>query len=449
MAPELSVHPVALLVVLGVAVALMVLPRNKLLPPFFLVAVFLPLTQGFMVLGLHITFARFLIFTAWGRFLLRREFRLKSWNSMDSALCLWCGAGAAAYVLLWGTFDAFITIMGQVVNYGGTYFIVRTCITKTSDVTHLTKYMKFSVIALGVCMMAEWWTGRNAFAIFGGVPEFTEIRDGKLRCQGPFGHPIGAGLFGASLVPIFLSSIVVRNRRVEGLVALAFSVLVVSLTASSGPVLALVAGVAAWCFWPLKRQMRMVSWGVVVLLLGLHLVMKAPVWALIARANVFDASSSWHRFNLFDQFIRRIDEWWLVGTRSTEHWGHMAGDVSNNYVRIGVSGGLFTLLAFLLVLRRGFTSLGAAIRRSKDSGEQALLWGLGGGLMAHVMGSFGLSYWDQTTVLFALLLGLISAASSAVLSRGPGRPELQHTLVPGSDLAASPRQVHDERIDLE
>jgi hypothetical protein len=437
----MSVHPIALLVAVVVAAALVLLPRDRLLPPFFLVAVFLPLSQGFDVVGLDITFARFLIFTVWFRFLVRGELAL-SWNPMDTALCLWCGIGAVAYVLLWGTPEAFISSMGQVVNYAGTYFFIRTCIRQTDDVVHLTKYMRFSVIALGVVMLAEWLTGRNAFAIFGGVPAITEIRDGHLRCQGPFGHPIGAGLFGASLVPIFVSSVVGRYRREQSLLAIVSGILVVALAASSGPVLALVAGATAWCLWPLRRRMRAVSWGIVAALFGLHLVMKAPVWALIARASVFDSSSSWHRLNLIDQFINRFDEWWLVGTRSTEHWGFYAADVANNYVRIGVGGGVFTLLAYLLLLRRGFTSIGRAIRASNDPAEQTLLWGLGGALTAHVIGSFGLSYWDQSAVLFALLLGLISAASSVVREASPARSKLAPVDVSPQGFAAAPRQTH-------
>ena len=411
---SMSIHPIALLVALAAAAALMVLPREKLLPPFFLVAVFLPLTQGFDMVGVDITFARFLIFTAWFRLLLRGELRLDRWNPMDTAMCLWCGIGGVAFVLLWGTVGSVISSLGQVVNYAGTYFFVRCCITKTSDVTRLMKYMRLAVVALGVFMVTEWLTGRNAFAAFGGVPAITEIRDGRLRCQGPFGHPIGAGLFAASLVPIFVGSIVGRHRRWQSGVALAFAVLAVALAASSSPVLALMAAAATWSLWSFRGRMRTVSWGIVAVLFGLHLVMKAPVWALIARASVFDSSSSWHRLNLIDQFIQRFDEWWLVGTRTTEHWGFYAQDVANNYVRIGVSGGVFTLLAYLLLLRRGFTSIGAAIRISKDHAEKALLWGLGGALMAHVVGSFGLSYWDQNTILFALLLGLISGTTSVV-----------------------------------
>jgi len=72
----MSTNPIVLLIILALAVALFVLPKEKLLGPFFLVVVFLPLNQGFQVGGIDMSFARLLIFTIWLRLLLRREFTL-------------------------------------------------------------------------------------------------------------------------------------------------------------------------------------------------------------------------------------------------------------------------------------------------------------------------------------------------------------------------------------
>lgn len=87
------------------------------------------------------------------------------------------------------------------------------------------------------------------------------------------------------------------------------------------------------------------------------------------------------------------------------------------------------------------------MRASKSLEEQALLWGLGGALMAHVVGSFGLSYWDQTTVLFALLLGLISAASSAIASGRSQAAPAKSVETSENGFAASRWQIRDERND--
>jgi hypothetical protein len=54
-------------------------------------------------------------------------------------------------------------------------------------------------------MLTEMATGRNAFASFGGVHEIAQMRNGLLRCQGPFAHPILAGTFGATQLPLFIA----------------------------------------------------------------------------------------------------------------------------------------------------------------------------------------------------------------------------------------------------
>jgi hypothetical protein len=109
----MSLHPAALVVAIVVAIALLSLPRSRLVAPFFLVAVFLPLNQGFDVVGLDVTLARFLIFTAWLRFFVRGEVVLDRWRPMDTAVCLWCGIGGVAYVFLWGL-PAIVTSLGQI-----------------------------------------------------------------------------------------------------------------------------------------------------------------------------------------------------------------------------------------------------------------------------------------------------------------------------------------------
>jgi len=409
----ISSRTVILPFVLALAVALFVLPRRKLLGPFFLAAVFVPLAQGFDIAGLNITIPRFLIFTVWIRLLLRRELTFKGWNAMDTALLVWCGIGAVAYTLLWGTFDSFINRMGHIVNYAGTYFLVRQGVRNATDLARLTNYMRLAVVVLGVFIIEEALSGRNLFTALGAYG--TMVRDGVVRCRGPFGHSINTGLFGASMVPIFLGSIVARDRTIQNLVALTMGVLIVILSGSSTPVGALAAGLAAWVVWPWRRNVRMVTWGAAAAA-ALVVTSIGSLWQLFSYASVYERSSAEHRYELFNAFITRIDEWWLVGTRDNAQWGVGTDDVANNYVSIGINGGLFALLAFLFLLWCGFKSLGTAMRLSGNNRARVFLWSLGASLLAHMVGFFGISYWDQIVIIFALLLGLISS-SSAILSR--------------------------------
>jgi len=75
---------------------------------------------------------------------------------------------------------------------------------------------------------------------------------------------------------------------------------------------ALVAAIIGVAMWPLREKMRLVRWSIVVTLVGLHLVMKAPVWSLIARVDIVGGSTGWHRFKIVDNFIRHFWDWWLL-----------------------------------------------------------------------------------------------------------------------------------------
>ena len=54
---------------------------------------------------------------------------------------------------------------------------------------------------------------------------------------------------------------------------------------SSGPLLSYVCMIGALIFWRWRQHMPRVRWGILIGLFVLHLVMKAPVWFLIARIS--------------------------------------------------------------------------------------------------------------------------------------------------------------------
>jgi hypothetical protein len=159
--------------------------------------------------------------------------------------------------------------------------------------------------------------------------------------------------------------------------------------------------------------MRLIRWGIGLTLTGLHLVMNGPVWSLIGRASVFGSSSSDHRYELVDKFITNVGEWWLLGMKSTVHWGWGMQDVSNNYVRIGIDGGLVGLTLFFVTIIFAFKTVGRRLRAARGvPGMQRLLWGLGVSLFANMVAFLGVSYWDQSIVIWYLLLAIIASAGA-------------------------------------
>jgi hypothetical protein len=279
------------------------------------------------------------------------------------------------------------------------------------------------VIPLGVVFLIEHVTGRNMFYIFGGVPEFTLIRDGKLRCQGAFRHPILAGTFAATCIPLFIGlwrySIQKRTQIAVGIVA---ALTIVYTSASSGPLLASLISIIGLLCWNFRANMRAIRWSALLLLILLHLTMKAPVWYLIARmSEVIGMGTGWHRSALIDAAIKHIDEWWLFGTTYTAHWMPTGlasdpnnTDITNQFIAEGVKGGLISMCLFIWLLVACFSAIGTAVHDKTrfSTPEHFFIWAMGCALLGHVASFFSVPYFDQIVIFWYLLIASIAVLES-------------------------------------
>lgn len=163
--------------------------------------------------------------------------------------------------------------------------------------------------------------------------------------------------------------------------------------------------------WPLRKEMRLVRWVIGCTLLLTHLVMKAPVWMLIARVNVMGSSSGYHRAMLVDQLIEHFRDWWLVGVATSANWGWDMWDQANQFVVEGLNGGLVAFVCFIALVCRCFGRLGSARRAVQPrTDEELFYWLLGVTLFAYCAGFFGISLSDQLRLSWLLLIAIISAA---------------------------------------
>ena len=108
-----------------------------------------------------------------------------------------------------------------------------------------------------------------------------------------------------------------------------------------------------------------------------------------------------------------------MGVKNYNAWGFDMWDLSNQYVAYAVTGGLATLVTFILVISRSFGQLGTARKLVKrDRKREWFLWCLCAALLSHVVAYFGIGYFDQMQVAWYALLAIIGiAVSEAVPSR--------------------------------
>jgi hypothetical protein len=426
-----SLNPIAMAFTLALMVALAALPRRFAVVPILMMASYMTAGQGITVGSLHFPMLRLLLLAAIIRVVARQEFRKLRWNSIDTAVTMWMIASVTVYTILWGTTEALIYKCGYIYDAAGLYFLFRCLVSSVDDVVRVSKIAAVVITPLAMAMLAEKLTGRNGFWVFGGVPLITDIRDGVLRCQGPFPHSILAGTFGAIWVPFFLG-LMWRHQWALGILGLGSSTMITIAAGSSGPVLTYVAGLVGCAMWLLRRHMRKIRWGVVMGLGVLQLFMKAPVWFVIAHAGLFSGSTAYYRAFLIDRAIANFGEWWLIGTRYPHPWGPLLTDITDMYVRVAMDGGLITLILFFLIFKRCFARVGRYVKsRDAAAGQQRNVWVLGAVLFAHAMTFVGVWYWDFNIVNWYLALAMISGA--AMLPRKVQSAELAVTNEPETE----------------
>lgn len=406
-------HPVVL-IALVVSISLIVLlPRRYAVVPLLIMGIITPMDQRIVVFGINFMIIRILILFVYIRITLRSEYRSVKLNAIDKAFMLWVFSAVISYTLLWQTFGALVNRLGFAFNALGLYFLFRFLVLDFKDIDRLIKTLVLISVVIAICMIIEQTNGRNLFSVFGGLPETTLIREGRLRCQGPFRVCILAGMFGASSMPLFISLWWSDKRNKTIVLAGIISTMIITYTsASSGPIISYLAGIVGFSMWTFRNQLRKIRWGILISLITLHIIMKAPVWALINRVGIIGGSSAHHRYKLVDNFIKRFNEWWIIGTKSTDHWGWMMWDTVNQYVSEGVYGGLLTLILFISIITICFRSVGLKLKTTNIQLRARLrLWAFGVALFVHVVGLTGITYFDQTILIWYMLLAIISTTS--------------------------------------
>jgi hypothetical protein len=425
-AAETMLSPIVLVAMLIAVVSILLLPRKFLVGPFLFIAFMVPSGQMLVVSGVHLYVVRIVILAGIIR-LVAAKFASKTsifgggFNTIDKLFLCWAISRSLAFMLLYGKMDAAVNQFGFLWDSLGGYFFLRFAIRNEEDISRTTKIFALMTMILAICMVYEQKSTTNVFGFIGGRL-ISEIRDGKLRSQGPFSHAILAGVFGATIMPLFLRLWLPKKDRLFAIAGIIGATTMVITSASSTPFGAYMAGVLGICLWPLRKHMRAIRWGIVFAIVGLALVMKAPVWFLLAHIDLVGGSSSYHRAQLVDQCIRRFGDWWLLGANNNQDWGWDMWDIQNEFVAEALRGGLAALILFILIIVKTFGRIGIARRSFQTNRRQEwLTWILGAIIFAHVIAFVGADYFDQTRFWWYTSLAFVSAATTPFLKKSTKR----------------------------
>lgn len=430
----------ALLFAFASAFALLALPRRWAPVPLLAGACYMTLGQRVDLGPFSFTVLRILIFAGVIRVMVRRERPVGGFTDMEWLLVAWAAWALCASAFHEEPQATLINRMGMVYNVLGVFFLIRCLCQSVEDVVGIVRWTAIILLPVALEMLFEQATHQNLFAVFGGVEETPAIRNGRLRSQGPFAHAILAGTVGAVCAPLMIG--IWRKHPLAAKTGLAACLVMVVTSASSGPLASLIVSAFALVLWRwrhLTRQMRIAA---VVGYILLDLVMKAPAYYLIARVDLVDGSTGWHRAALIEASIEHLGEWWFAGTDYTLDWiptgvpwSEDHTDITNYYLGLGVKGGLPLMLLFILILWMGFRNVGHTLRRQVDSPVegQFFVWSLGASLMAHAATATSVAYFDQSVVFIYLTLALTT--SLATVSRTcPALAEAPHSPAVGDSV---------------
>ncbi|MBX3462792.1 MAG: hypothetical protein KF830_06450 [Planctomycetes bacterium] len=405
------VHPIGVAALGLMALLALTLPRRGTFVPVVLMLCFIPAGQRVVIATLDFSFIRVLMLVVWLRMFLRREVRPIVWNHLDRTLLVWAAASIVFGTLRDQTVGAFVFLVGTSADAVMVYFFFRLLIRDYRDLVQVASvFMACSIVVL-VFFVIENQTSRNMFAVLGGVPEFTEVRGDRLRCQGAFAHSILAGCFWACVIPFYFVCAWLRRRWLVVLLGAFTAMAIVRLSASSTPIMALVFGTGALCAYPIRSALRWIRWLVFGWACVLQFaLMNTPVWHLLARVDLVGGSTGWHRFHLVDKTIEHVREWILFGTPRTGHWGPGLHDVTNQFVAEAIAGGITRLVLFVTIIVLAFVGCSRSLRLEPGGRTYKLVtWMLGTALFMHCMNFIGVTYFDQIVALWYLNLAAVSS----------------------------------------
>ena len=429
---QTQLHPLALGVTILLALFVLWSSRRHALVPLLLAAATLPMAQRLVIAGADFTLVRLLLIAYVIRIVFRQEWASFQWNRLDTAILLWVVSGATIMTIHYGTVDVLVNRAGWAYDIVLSYFVGRILIRRWDDLLVLARAAAVISVPSAALFMYEWLTQYNMFHVFGGVREITWVREGRLRCQGPFAHPIIAGAFWVALLPL-IWTLWKGEGQSRGLLVIGSvcALLIVASTASSTPVLAVMAAAMGAALFVIRDHRTKVWLGFFGMILVLHFfVMNAPVWHLISRVDVIGGSTGWHRFAIIDAFMRNVSDWWLTGYTTPTDWAWQMRDVTNQYIGTALSGGLLTLIFFLLVLAWAFGNVGRALKqvpagpKPQRTPLEWRIWMIGVMLFVHAVTFFGLAYFGQMNMVLYLQLALAGAvgAGLSITASGEDRP---------------------------
>lgn len=317
------------------------------------------------------------------------------------------------FVTTGGT-DAIVSAIAQITDIALVYFFARAAFSDLRAVRLFLLLLAPGLFLVSVITIVESITHRHILqpllSSLLGVGYNTEYltRLGLMRAKGPFPHPILAGIFMASFLPLYFMSGLRRWPWLLGVVASAASI----FTMSSAALLALVAGGALIAYnWITERianlTWRMFFFGTGMVVLIIELASNSGAYSVLLRYAALNSASAFNRRLIWRIGSNNVEKnpWFGIGFNDWDRPVWMSASIDHYWLLLAMQ---FGVLPPVLILMAVFLAVWSVMRRSTISSpvDRRMLRGLAISMGVFALGALSVSLWLGIQTWFYMLLAI-------------------------------------------
>lgn len=338
--------------------------------------------------------------------------------------------------------EAFTAVVAQTTDIAFAYFFGRYTIRSVRDLRMFLIFMAPALLVLGLILIAESLTHQRllqqvAGAITGkNVAYGIDLRLGLFRAPGPFPHPILAGVFLASFLPLY-ALVGLRNwPKVVGIIAAYCSFFTVSSAALLG--LVLVSGLIAYNW--LSERITNISWRLFFFFTAVFIFFAETATGsgsvgLIMRFGSLNSHSSFWRALIWDYGTKNVaaNPWFGLGYKDWVRpiW-MQTNSVDHFWLLIAMRFGILPAALLALATTLAVFQLMRAASQAGYHDRRALI-GVAMSLAIFAISIISVALWLSAHIWFFMLLGL-----AATLARSAGDDQRLPATVGASRLVRDP-----------
>lgn len=241
-----------------------------------------------------------------------------------------------------------------------------------------------------------------------------EVRLGFMRGAGPFPHPILAGLFLASFLPLYLASGLRGWPKILGIAASIAGF----FSMSSAALLGLMVGGILWLYDWLTERVWNVTWRLFLmfssaLYMTVELVTSTGFYGLMVRYASLNTATAYSRVLIWNFGTENIarNPWFGLGYSDWDRpsWMH-SGSIDHFWLIMALRFGI-PASAFLIIATVGAVLLLAIKSQTYRPEDARLLRGLAISVSVFALGAISVSLWLSVMVWFFMLVGIAVSLS--------------------------------------